>query len=673
MENRAITLKDWQAPNFEATPERRQDWTEEAVQEGGMWWDAQPGSKSEPLLKLLGCEGPEKLKTNSVKPDIRKFVETISDIQEIATYGTGAEQFKGIVQMYNKILKFVFQDSYFPRQSRQALQYATAMGRGYLWPRFRRPDFGWGQGKFEFAALGPREVLPCQVPQNNDIQGSYIVTIIEPLGIAEAHARYPDAQDDLLPVSKQKYSSNAQVRRLEFWDKWRYGEQQKDWDNRYCEIRHTFIRDLRINRSGKMFPMGEKDTSWYYEVPSVGSLISWTNPINKLAASRTATVADSRVYPQLRMISTNPGMTRPLYDGPAYDNHGMMPAVQYDVDDWPWLAAGYSLLQDVAGIEKAERGFLDLMYRVLKAKMKPIMGYDLSMGIPEERIKRLDVLDEEILSIGVDGDPAKALRSLLPDSVHVNQEDFKMIEVFEKFRQKTLGLNDLGSLEKLKFNLSSETADKLLETLGPVAKGISGNMAVAHGKIAQMMKFSIPQYLTTEDTMSILGPDGVSVQVFDFNPNSLVPSHLPHEDKEKESEVQKPDRMRWMSQNMKVVSVPNSLLNVTQMQDKMMWLNFLQRGLPVSFDTAFKKLGVDNWGDSQGATEFEKWQWEQFKMLEMKAKAAQVAAVEMPHQQEEKPGQGKGGGRPPSGKQPPKLESRGNKTGNPRTVVSQSK
>ena len=665
-------LTDWQVPVRESLDSKIMDYVESAVQEGEKWWESQPAAKSEQFLKLLSCAGPEKLKSNSLKSDVRKFVETISDIREIATFGSGAEQFKSMVSMFNDVVKYIYRDSHFPRQSRKTLQYAVAMGRGYTWPRYIRTDFGWGPGKVEFVDLGPREVLPIQVPRSNDVQGSYGMTIVECMGIAEAHARFAEQfHEELLPISRMKYSSNSQVRRLEFWDRWRYGEQQPDWDRRYCEIRHTFIRDLRINRTGKMLPMGEKDTSWYYEVPSVGKILSWKDPINGLPASRMATKEDCRIYPQLRLIISNPGMKRPLYDGPAFDWHGMLPAIPYDVDDWPWLGVGYSLLHDIASLESGQRAFLDLMFRVLKAKMNPPMGYDLNAGIPREDIKHLDLLDTDIQAMGIDGDPSKALKSLLPDSVHVEEGDFKMIDLLEKLKQKTLGLNDLSSIAQLKLNLSTENFDKILETIGPIAKGIAGNMEAGQGKIAHMLKFIILQYMTTRQLMSILGPDGVATKIFDYEPNSVVASHMPWETKtDQPSQASRIERAKWTAQNLSIVSVPSSLLNVTQMQEQMKWLNFLQRGMPVSFKTAFEKLGVEDWEDK----EFPQYKKEQFELLDFKMKAAQLAALESPGTGEpDKKGQGKGGGRPPSGKQPPKLERRGTTDGNQRTVVSQSK
>ena len=46
-----------------------------------------------------------------------------------------------------------------------------------------------------FDWLGPFEVLPEQLPANNDVQGCYAATIIRAMPIAEAHARFPKFQE----------------------------------------------------------------------------------------------------------------------------------------------------------------------------------------------------------------------------------------------------------------------------------------------------------------------------------------------------------------------------------------------------------------------------------------------------------------------------------------------
>ena len=210
-------------------------------------------------------------------------------------------------------------------------------------------------------------------------------------------------------------------------------------------------------------------------------------------------------------------------------------------------------------------------------------------------------------------------------------------------------------------------------------------MQVAQAKIAQMLKFIIPQYFTTRRMMSIVGPEGVSAKVFDYRPDSLVPSHMPFEkkvndnDQEIPSNFSKIQRARWLAENLVVKSVPSQLMNITQMQEKMMYMNALQRGWPISYSTAFKKIGLE-WNETPGATEFDKYKAEQFELLKVKLQGAELAALAQgapagpPSGASPSPGPGEhGGGRPPSGQEPPKLETRGSQDGKVRTTIAQSK
>lgn len=674
------TLRDWQVPLREASDQKRNGWVIEQIEDGSSWWRSQETTQNiEANLRLLSSNtGPQKLKSNNVKADIRKFVETISDVREIGTLGTAAEQLSQIVEIDNKVIQAIYRESHFARQDRKCLQWAVMANRGYMWPRFVRKDFGRGDGVFEFTDLAGSDVLPSQLPADNDVQGAYANTIAYTYGIAEAHARFPKFQDELLPIARTRPLNNNHVRRLEGWDRTRY-QMQKDWDARYCEINYTFVRDLSINDGGKMIPMGDRNSSWYYEVPSVGSLISWIDPNNFLPASKKATPEDCYLYPQLRLIITNPGMNRPLYDGPAFDWHGMMPPIPYDVDDWPWLAVGYSLIQDVASIEIAERSYLDLMHRVELANMDPPLGYDYNSGIPREDIKRFRLLDERGTHVGVDGQPAQALQSLLPEGVKLTEQSFKFREVLDDMRNKALGLNDMASLEKLKFNLSSDNVDKLLETIGPVAKGIATNMEVAHAKIVYMMKYMIPQYLNTKRVMAYAGPDAVQLQVLNFDPNSIVPSHMPHESNllkaNKGSNYTRIERAKWAAKNLNVVSVPSQLLNVTHMQEQLKWLNLFQQKAPVPFCEVAKQLGIKNYGTAPGATLREQWVNEKKEEAALQVEVMEVAQSEAgggaaPAAPPLNPPKR---GRPSTAQAPPHLEQRGNTTGKPRTVISQSK
>jgi hypothetical protein len=667
---------EWQAPPVEATGERRKGWFDELVQNGDRWNHSQIGTRdiNEDIKLLIGLDQDNDLKSNTLQPNIRTFVETITDLRQIATLGSKAEQFKTTVAAYNHALKYVFWDSHFVWKSRKALQYAM-LGCGFLWTKFSRDHYGWGKGRMVFDALGPLEVLPEQLPPDNDIQGCYAATIMRAMPIAEAHARFPQFQEWLKPISRYDWTKYNTLGgpRLDFWDRWRFGREGNDWDNRYCELRYHLIRDLRINDTGRTLQMGVAGTTWGYTVPSMGDLIVTTNPFNGLPESRKATEEDCRVYPQLRLAITSPSVPVPMYDDTGFDWHGEIPLAQYDVNDWAWSARGYSAIRNVAGLAKAQRARLSEINEVLAVRKDPPTGYDYSSGVARTQMEKLDLLRAQGVRIGLKGDPKKAVVSVLPDSITVDADDWKAQEFYDAAIKSSLGLSDIASLRDLKMNMSDQNFDKFIENLGPMAKGIAVNMWRAHGKIAQMLKYNIAQYIPVDELVKMVGPEGVSLETYDNDPLSLIPGRLPGEVSSSESRFTKRQRAQWFVEQLNVVSTPAQLLNITQQQEKMLYMFFLQKGVPISRSTTMEKLGVQGY-----EVEYEKWKAEQIAEAEWKLEVQAVLAAKtkelgLQPPPEQGPGQGKGGGRPATGAKPPHAEMKGSKDGNVRVVNSQSK
>lgn len=674
---------EWQVPPYERGPAHVQGWVNELIQNGDKWLKGlKPFSKiTEDVRVLMGTGADLSIGSNELQSDIRTFVETISDLRQIATYG-GADQFRKNVETYNNVTKHIFVDSGFVAANRKALQYAT-IGRGYLWPHFQRTDYGWGKGKMVFDACGPLEVIPEQLPASNKIGESYAVSLLRPMPIAEAHARFWWAQEKIKTLARfdwKSYGTVSTANLLDFWDRWRFGETQSDWDQRYTLMRYTWVRDLRRNTGDYRMQMGPKDASWAYEVPYENELLVFNNPFNNLPQSRRALPEDCRMYPQLRLIITNPTMNETIYDGPAFDQHGMIPITSIDVNDWVWSPVGYSIVRLVSSMERARRGLVDKMGLVTNVNLDPPMGYDLHAGVKRDQTEKLNMLRSSGFRMGVNGDPKKALVSMLPESMRVEEAHFKQLHEYDGRIKSALGLSDLASLRDLKMNISSDSFDKVLENLGPISKGIALNIAESNGNIAQMLKFSIPQYFTTEELMSMVGMGGVSIETFDYKPNDLLPSHLPGEHPQKESAFSRRQRALWFADRVKVISTPSQLLNVTQQQERMLYMLFLQKGVPgISMSTIMEKLGVKNYGTVEGDTEYEKWKFEQVRDAKLKVEMqVMIAGILKDHgieppQGGDHPGRGKGGGRPHSNAEPPKAEMRGSQGGDPRAIVSTSK
>lgn len=648
------------------------------VAQGDNWVQNQPGiaNLTNDIQLLMGTGQDRDMASNLLQPDIRSFVETITDLRQIATMGSKAKQSKKTVALYNDIFKFVFWDSMYVPNTRKALQWAM-LGRGYKWQKFSRPWHGGGTAKIKFEALGPREFLPDQLPHNAELDDAYAGTIVFPMGLAEAHARFPQFQKWLTPISQYTRSgvnvTQNMLRRYEFYDRWRFGgSNNSEWIEKYCELRYSFVHDLRINDTGYTQQMGVDGTTWGYKAPTLGDLIVWTDPNTGLPRSRKAELADCRMYPRLRLVITSPSCPVPLYDDTSFDMHGMIPVTQHDVNDWVWSPMGYSIVSGVKGLEVARRDRLSDINTVLAVRKDPPLGSDVSTGVSRTQMDKLDLLHAQGVRVGGKGDPSKWTKSLLPDSISVDEVDFKGVETLGGAIKAALGLTDIASIRELKGNMSDQAFDKMVDNLGPVAKGIALNQWIANSKDANMLKYNIAQYFTVDMITDMIGPEGVGVETFDNDPNSLVPSHLPGEDEGNPSSRTRLERAHWFCDRLKVINTPAQLLNVTHIQERMTNMLLLQQHIPVDTETTMEKIGVPDY-----SVRHEKWKEEQLEDAEWKldveaALARKTKELGLQPPEPQGPGQGSGGGRKQSGKKAQHPELKGAKSGQVRAVNSSS-
>lgn len=667
---------EWQVPPFEAGGTYIKSWCDELVRGGDQWARDQEGTKNveRDIRLLLGLDQDNSMKSNMLMPNIRTFVETISDLRQIATLGTNAEQYKTYVQTYNKELKHVYWASEYVFNLRRTLQW-TMLGSGMVWTHFTKPFYGncFGRARNIFDALGPFEGLPEQLPFNNDIQGAYAFTVITPMPIWEAHARYPEFAEHLTPVSRydwKRYGSAGGVR-LDHWDRNRFSGRWA-WENRYCEIRKTFIHDLRINETKRTLQMGVPGSTWGYTVPSYGDLLVSINPQNGYPESRKAEEEDCRVYPQMREIITSPSCPVPMYDNTAFDMHGEIPVVQFDVNDFPWAARGYSAVRQVAGVERSRRARASEIDETLAVRKDPPMGYDFTSGASRTQLEKLDLLRSQGIRAGVKGDPKKALSSMLPESMTVDSEDWKGQEWYDATVKSTLGMNDISSLRDLKQGMSDQSFDKFITNLGPMAKGIAMVMWRGSSRIAQMLKYNIAQYKSVDELISDIGPEAIDLETYDNDPTSLVPSHLPNELSSGESRYTKAQRARWFLDRIGIVSTPMQLLDLTQMQEKMQAMFLFGKQAPLPMGWYMEKFNVTGYESLHEEYKKEQLDNEIYKLDATKAVQEHAKQIGLELPEPDGGGQGKGGGRPNSNKKPPHAATKGSQDGNVRTVVKTS-
>ena len=178
--------------------------------------------------------------------------------------------------------------------------------------------------------------------------------------------------------------------------------------------------------------------------------------------------------------------------------------------------------------------------------------------------------------------------------------------------------------------------------------------------------------------MQYVGPGGVAKEVFDFKPETMVPSHGPDEDPANGKSIYtKMELVKTFCNNIHAQVTPGTLHGEVQTKQKLTLLQYQRSGGIISSETVAKALDIPNWGTLDGNTEVEKWQSEQKMKVEFAEKMKELATALQP-QGASGPPQPQGGagskakpGRPPTGNKPPHMQTKGSAEG-PRSTISTS-
>ena len=204
----------WQCPTYEAADDVKHGFVKRCIDQGITWY--RESNRSTSLTRamdiLAGKTGGKvstkwaNFTTGDLKRGVLEIVEALSDIRPYWGYSTENKAFLAECNMMSKVAKSIYMESFVDRAIKDALQFAAISGAGFIYPFYSRSKFGMGDGEFVFMALGQPDVLPIQLPRGRNYQNAYIVTLVVPMGVAEAHARFPEFQSKLKPFGEKTYA-----------------------------------------------------------------------------------------------------------------------------------------------------------------------------------------------------------------------------------------------------------------------------------------------------------------------------------------------------------------------------------------------------------------------------------------------------------------------------------
>jgi hypothetical protein len=681
-----IKKKSWQVPAYGSPKDVVQTWVKEQVQDGIQYFETSPayqqlqesirilsGLPTDKLSQKQTQMGYSQLHTNRLKRNIREMVNALADIHFTPGYYSDANEYQSVAGTVNRVAASWYADRFIDVKIKRAIQWMAITPSCYMELMYRRMPGERDRCEIDLIPHSCFDVVETGISESKDTQESYTVTIIKDLPVYLAHSIWPEFQDDLTPDRETpqgwKEKAIAVVK-----DVFSSGEEVKTAKNPTVRLYYTYVLDLAINKSGDTKKMGYdkgQETAWSYDVPSVGQMIKAGYDKDGVEVFRKADAKDCRLFPGRRLIVCTE--TKCIYDGPMWDMHGKVPLVKMSSDSWPF--ADFSMIHDVANVQDAINEMERMIHQTSRNKLNPSILYNMrALARDKAKAFRTEVTGQRIGYNGNEGtDPVKPA---LPASFYeIEGWQSEFIEYLNtNGLDYQMGVNAFSAMAKAKVGAGGDAMEKLLELAGPIVKGISRDMERAFRDIADMFIFLVFQYYTTAKIMTIVGVDGVTPETFDFDPGKIIPSHMPGEMVDDpnggKSAPPRPsmyptrERAKFLAEHIRFFITPNTLHEITQSAQKMMYLQLWRGGFPIDSWTLAEVFNIGNFGKKPEGTDDIMSRW----IAEQKMKAELAAQMQQFTQDLQggaeaggntpklgpNGGQKGTGGRPASGGAPPK-------------------
>jgi hypothetical protein len=473
--------------------------------------------------------GDQRIHVPEVKRMLSEMCAILGNIEPSWSHHPSNEELRDVSEVLDKCTRAWWERTQAVEQIVSCLQWSAVNRSGYLFPVWNPHFRGIGQGDIQLRVGGPEDYLPLWPDDSHDIQQAYAGTIKVRMPITQFAATWPTLAASVYPDDVQPNSLAGKViegaKAL-----WRGDTKDESKPGRVPQVTvyWTYIRDMSLNVTGNIIPMGVKGTNTYYDVPAFGSDIP-TGLVNLNTGSdltRKAEQKDTYLYPWLRLVIWTEHVV--CYDGPSYWFHGKIPAVKLTLDPWPWSFLGGSLVRDIASIEAANNRTLKSIDKRERLKADPAraVNEDLLDNTTIEAIRAEVNTPGGLLKVDRF---AEGLLKPLHDP-RDNQVDQWELEYYRGNRDSmmdVLGLNNLQRLAELRQMPGGDTQEKMLQITGARTQRKGNLMEKFCAELAPMIDGLIFQWYDSPFRWRLFGYKGITKYDFDHDPKSLVPSEIP--------------------------------------------------------------------------------------------------------------------------------------------------
>ena len=705
------THLDYVVPVDSSLPDEKLAWVTMVTKQGMEFLTNQKGY-SDLVQARRVIEGtldekiPESLSTlnvNRPKRQVREIVSILASLQPRFDFKTLNKSWYQQASLMTKLAHSWWSNTFADRRLKEGLQYAATDGQGWAMLVWDSNFWGPGRGDIRMSGLGADEVIPYQIGDDHDIQRAYAVTITKSVPIAHAHAMFPEKADLIVPDSEtaahvQRGTTNVQKFASPVLSAFGIGGGRNKnssggaWS--MVTVNYTYVKDPEINQKAEGYMMGRKGSSWEYKVYGTKDSVFDGYDEKGEKKYRRSNEEDRRKYPFRRLIISTPTVV--LRDGSSPFWHGQVPVIPLYFDKWPWEYLPFSMVRDVQSLAATNNDLRRSMADSARVRLRPPLQFDDRI-ISEGLMRKLDTRKEAQI-VGVDMTMGDGIKPILdPSFFDTPQWISQFISDNDAAADHLLGVQDFGALARAKQLPAGDSVEQLLKAVGPLVEDMTRGMEQSLREIGEQWKALAMQFYNKPRVIQLVGKDNDAATDLDFDPMSLIPSHLSTERRmdqagnPEKSNHTLAERARKHIHTFYMYVHPNSLHRINQMSHKLTVLQLWRSGFPVDPWTVAEQLELRDFGPAPAGTTttYERWTaWQRIKqeqameaaktLAAFQAEMGMAAGGEVPGDAGAGSGVPAGGGsgaggqagpgRPPSAQKPPEINAKGDG----RPVISES-
>lgn len=612
----------------DSDPDEVYQWVKRAISEKDAFLRTQTAFADIPVAiqMLMGApeerfpDGRSNLQINFQKRLGHELVANLSNTRPISGFETFNHELDPQVDILNKVSVNHYYNANVDRTFKKWLQWSL-VSTGWLLDSWE-PAYGkYGQGDIHFGVRGPLDCWPMQLPDDNDYQKAYAFGITTEMPLHLANSIWGDKNPEAIvadrvapslfrnPLQTIRYYASPLLNAVANKDT-RLGSRFN-----VCDVFDIYVMDMSLNKSGKERKMGDWDgdtplNSWSYKVPYVGQPLptGLKVPSGELGLqnrpvmvdhTRPAKDEDCLLYPNRRLLTaTRHGLLR---DGPSYWWHGEVPAEKLCLDEW-FEFLGVVGTKDGGLLQRAYNEIVRGVVDMVNVSLDPPLAYTEG-AVAKADVKKIS-LRQRGIRIPKNPNFGKVFETMVDATYYqISAAVPVVMQKLQELMNWVLDVNNIGALALRSQVPAQDTIEALNTIAGAITTDRSRTMEAAVNRIYNRVGALVFQFYNAPRRLKELGPNGLTKEDFDFDPDTLIPA------KDGESEADRLIRAREHYRNFTFHLEPGSLHDITSMTQRMALLQLKRSGATISWNSVMKAFQVPNTGTLPGdpTTEHDKW------------------------------------------------------------------